>query len=166
MARPGIEIRDRESISESFDLNPLVTAGWRAVTLVALAVVAFTALTGIVTYLLFFSDSNRGEIGVVRSLGLAHRQMIGLLALEHLLIAVVGMGLGTWSGLRMSSMMAPLVSLAESGGEVLPPIVVVIDWLTLSVFYIGVAATFATMLFIINRSVFRWDSDTASRLES
>jgi hypothetical protein len=162
----GINVHDRESISESFELNPLVTAGWRAVSLVSLGVVAFTALTGIVTYLLFFSDSNRGEMGVVRALGLAHRQMINLLAVEHLLIAIVGMGLGTWAGLRMSSMMVPLVSLAESGGEVLPPILVTTNWATISVLYVAMALTFAGMLFVINRSIFRWDLDTASRIES
>ena len=162
----GLEVHDRESISEAFELNPLVTAGWRAVALVSLAVVAFTALTGIVTYLLFFSDKNRGEMGVVRALGLAHRQMLNLLAVEHLLIAVVGMGLGTWAGLRMSAMMVPLVSLAESGGEVLPPILVTTNWLTISVLYVGVAATFATMLYFLNRSIFQWDLETASRLEN
>ena len=162
----GISVHDKESISESFELNPLVTAGWRAIALVSLGVVAFTGLTGIVTYLLFFSDSNRGEMGVVRALGLAHRQMFSLLAVEHLMIAIVGMGLGTWAGLRMSSMMVPLVSLAESGGEVLPPILVTTNWVTISVLYVVAAATFAGMLFVLNRSIFRWDLDTASRLES
>jgi ABC-type lipoprotein release transport system permease subunit len=162
----GVNVHDRESISESFELNPLVTAGWRAVSLVSLGVVAFTVLTGIVTYLLFFSDRNRGEMGVVRALGLAHRQMISLLAVEHLLIAIVGMGLGTWAGLRMSSMMVPLVSLAESGGEVLPPILVTTNWATISVLYVAMGLTFAGMLFVINRSLFRWDLDTASRIES
>ncbi len=166
LSRPGIDVHDTESISQSFELNPLVTAGWRAVAFVSLAVVAFTALTGIVTYLVFFSDSNRGEMGVVRSLGLAHGQMINLLALEHMLIAVVGMGLGTWAGLRMSSMMAPLVSLAESGGDVAPTLLISTDWAALSVLYVAVGVTFATMLFVINRSVFRWDAATATRLEN
>jgi hypothetical protein len=162
----GIDVHDRESISESFELNPLVTAGWRAVAFVSVGVVAFTALTGIVTYLLFFSAGNRGEMGLLRALGLAHRQLINLLAVEHLLIAIVGMGLGTWAGLRMSSMMVPLVSLAESGGEVLPPILVTTNWVTLSVLYVVVAVTFAAMLFILNRSIFQWDLETASRLEN
>ena len=165
LSGPGIVVHDKESISESFELNPLVTAGWRAVALVSLAVVAFTALTGIVTYLLFYSEGIRGEMGVVSALGLARRQMINLLAVEHLLIAIVGMGLGTWTGLRMSSMMVPLVSLAESGGEVLPPILVTTNWVTISVLYVVVATTFTAMLFILSRSIFKWDVETASRLE-
>ena len=166
LSGPGIDVRDRESIAETDELNPLVTAGWRAVSLVSLAVVAFTAVTGIVTYLMFFSDRNSGEMGVARVLGLAHRQMISLLAVEHLLIAIVGMGLGTWAGLRMSTMMVPLVSLAESGREVPPPVVVTTDWVTISVLYVVVATTFAAILFILNRSIFKWDPGTASRLES
>ncbi len=161
----GLEVHGREFESESFEINPLVTAGWRAVAIASAAVVVFTAVAGIVTYLLFFSDANRGEMGVVRALGLAHRQMISLLAVEHVLIAIVGMGLGTWAGLRMSSMMVPLVSLAESGGEVLPPILVTTNWGTLSVLYVVVAGTFATVLFVLNRRDSRWELETASRLE-
>jgi predicted lysophospholipase L1 biosynthesis ABC-type transport system permease subunit len=121
------------------------------VALVSLAVVVFTSLTGIVTYLLFFSDGNRSEMSVIRGLGFAQRQMISLLAVEHLLIAVIGMGLGTWTGLRMSSMMVPLVSLAESGDDVTLPIIATTNWLTISILYAIVAVTFVVMLIILNR---------------
>ena len=160
----GIRVLDRKSISESFELDPLITAGWRAVALVSLAVVVFTSLTGIVTYLLFFSDGNRSEMSVIRGLGFAQRQMISLLAVEHLLIAVTGMGLGTWAGLRMSSMMVPLVSLAESGGDVALPIVATTNWLTISFLYAIVAVTFVIMLIILNRGVFQRNMAAASRI--
>jgi ABC-type lipoprotein release transport system permease subunit len=164
LSRLGIRVLDRESISESFELDPLITAGWRAVALVSLAVVVFTSLTGIVTYLLFFSDDNRGEMSVIRGLGFTQRQMIGLLAIEHLLIAVIGMGLGTWAGLRMSSMMVPLVSLAESGGDVALPIVATTNWLTISFLYAIVTVTFVVMLIILNRGVFQRNMAAASRI--
>ena len=63
-------------------------------------------------------------------------------------------------------MMAPLVSLAESGGDSPPPLLITTDWTALSVLYVAVAVTFATMLFVINRSVFRWDAETATRIEN
>lgn len=63
-------------------------------------------------------------------------------------------------------MMAPLVSLAESGGDVAPTLLISTDWAALSVLYVAVGVTFATMLFVINRSVFRWDAATATRLEN
>ena len=163
--RLGIDVYDRESLSESFQLDPLVTAGWRGASVVSIVIVGFTALTGIVTYMLFFSDRNRGEMGIVRSLGLAHRQMFILLAFEHLLIVIAGVGLGTWVGLSMSSMMVPLVSLTESGGEVLPPTVVATNWTVICVVYAVLIATFAGILIAFNRTIFKWDLETAHRLE-
>ena len=163
--RLGIDVYDRESLSESFQLDPLVTAGWRGASVVSIVIIGFTALTGIVTYMLFFSDRNRGEMGIVRSLGLAHRQMFILLAFEHLLIVIAGVGLGTWVGLSMSSMMLPLVSLTESGGEVLPPTVVATNWMVISAVYAVLIATFAGILIAFNRTIFKWDLETAYKLE-
>ena len=163
--RLGIDFYDRESLSESFELDPLVTAGWRGASVVSILVIGFTALTGIVTYMLFFADRNRGEMGVVRSLGLAHRQMFVLLAFEHLIIVVAGVGLGTWVGLGMSSMMAPLISLAESGGEVLPPTLVATNWPVIAAVYAALIGAFVAVLVGFNRSVFKWDLEGASRME-
>ena len=163
--RLGVSVYDRTTLEESFQLDPLVTAGWRGAALVSVLVIAFTALTGVITYMLFFSERNRGEMGIIRSLGLAHRQMLTLLAFEHLLILVAGVGLGTWVGLRMSSMMVPLVSLAESGGEVLPPTLVATNWPTITVVYAVLIAVFAAILVTFNRSIFRWNLEGASKLE-
>lgn len=56
---------------DSLRTDPLVSAGWRAMVLVAVGVVLFTAGLGYVVYLSAIGDRSAEEIGLLRSLGLA-----------------------------------------------------------------------------------------------
>ena len=163
------QIRDRESLAEaqeeSVRLDPLVTAGWRAMALLSLAIVVSIAAIGYVTYLLFFAARSRGEMGLLRSLGIGHRQMIAFLALQHLFIVAVGMGLGTWAGFQMSHLTVPSVSAIETGGSVVPPILVMTDWRVIVAVYSALVGTFAAILFVLTRGILRLDLQTISRVE-
>ena len=163
------QVYDKESMMESqletARLDPLVTVGWRAMALLSLAIVVFTAAIGYVTYLLFFSDRSRGEMALVRSLGLSHRQMIGLLVLEHLLIVIMGIGLGTWAGFQMSVMAVPAVTITGTEGSAVPPILVSADWRIIIAMYSALVATFAAMLFLLKRRTFHLDIQSISRVQ-
>ena len=63
---------------------------------------------------------------------------------------------------RVSLIGLPTTALALPA---LPPILVTTNWVTISVLYAAMVLTFAGMLFVINRSIFRWDLDTAARIE-
>jgi ABC-type antimicrobial peptide transport system permease subunit len=131
--------------------------------LMALAVVVFTAVTGYVTYLLFFADRSRGEMDLLRSMGAQQRQIIGLLALEHLVIVLVGMGLGALAGLQMSALTVPTVSLTESSGSALPPMLITADWWAVAVVCLALVSSFVEMLLVLKRRIFRSDLHDISR---
>ena len=153
----------RQIMVASIGLDPLVTAGWRAMALLSIAIVLFAGGTGYVTYLLFFAERNGGDMDVLRSLGLQQRQVIGLLSLEHLVIVLVGIGLGIWAGLRMSVLTVPSVSLPEAGGTVLPPILVTADWWILGAVCIALVLGFVQMVLLLKRRIFRTDLEGVSR---
>ena len=153
----------RDLMVASIGLDPLVTAGWRAMALLSIAIVLFAGGTGYLTYLLFFAERRRGEVDLVRSMGLQHGQMIGLLSLEHLVIVLVGVGLGVWAGLRMSALTVPSVSAAEAGGPVLPPVLVTADWWVLAAVCAALVFGFVQMLLLLKRRVFRSDLQAISR---
>ena len=165
--RGQVDDRDslRESLLESSRLNPLVTGGRKAMALLSLAIAVITAATGYVAYLLFFAERSRGEMRLVRSLGLAHRQMIGLLALEHLFIVAIGMGLGTWAGFQISALAVDAVSQTETGGLAIPPLLVTTDWIVLTAILSALFTTFVAMLLVLKRSIFRLDLRSISRAE-
>ena len=70
--------------------DPLSSAGWNSMVILALSVVVLAAAFGYVTYLLLFAHRSRSEMGFLQSLGLSRRQVLGLLGFEHLAIAVIG----------------------------------------------------------------------------
>ena len=160
-----VDILDQEKQTESFRLDPLITAGWRAMSLTAFAIVLFTAVIGYLAYMLVFANQNLSEMGLVRALGFGKRQMMALLAFEHIVIVFVGIGLGTWAGFRMSIMMLPLVSLNSPGEPAMPPVLVVTDWWMLIATYAVMVGGFAVMFLYVTRHVFRLNLQTVSRME-
>ena len=161
----SIRIFDKGAQLESVRLDPLVTAGWKAMVLLSLAIIVFTAGLGYVTYLLSFSDRHRTEIGFLRTLGLSRRQMIGLLGLEHVVVIVLGMGLGTWAGFQMSKLMVRSVAVTERGDSILPPFILGTDWSFMLPIYALLFLIFAVALLALNRSVLRADLHAILRAE-
>jgi predicted lysophospholipase L1 biosynthesis ABC-type transport system permease subunit len=152
-----------ESMRASISLDPLVTAGWRAMALLSIAIALFAGGTGYVTYLLFFADRSGGEMDLLRSLGLQHRQLIGLLSLEHLVMVLVGIGIGVWAGFQMSTLTVPSVSLSEGSSPILPPVLVTADWWVLGAVCGVLVIGFVQMVLLLNRRIFRSDLQRISR---
>ena len=156
---------DREARLESVRLDPLITAGWRAMMALSLGLIVFTAGLGYVIYLLSFAGQGRNEMGFLQSLGMTGRQILGLLSLEHLAIVVVGLGLGTWAGFQMSTIMVSSVAVTENGEAVVPPYVLMTDWPLMAVIYAALASIFALSIFALAKAMLRLELHTISRME-
>ncbi len=145
--------------------DPLTSAGWRAAVLVAIAVVLFMAALGYIVYLLAFADSSVGEMGALRSLGLSRMQTVWLIALEHMLIALIGLGVGTWAGFQMSSMVVSSVAVADGGGRLLPPFILTTNWMLAGTLYAALLVTFIVSLLTLGGRVLSLDLRRLSRME-
>ena len=158
-------VHDKESLLTSVRLDPLVTAGWKAMVPLSLGIIVFTAGLGYVTYLLSYAGRSRSEMGFLQSLGLSRRQMLGLLVLEHLVIVTAGLGLGTWAGYQMSTVMVSAVAVTETGSRVIPPFTLITDWSFMVAIYGAMIAVFAAALYALTRSMLRLDLRAISRSE-
>ncbi len=158
-----VRIYSRDEGLAAVRLDPLVSAGWRAVVIISVAVIIFTASLGYATYLLAFSGRSRGEMAALRSIGASGRQMLGLLAIEHLMIVGVGLGLGTWAGFQMSRMMVSAVAVTEDGSAVLPPFVLVTDWAVLGPVYAALGCFFVAATLALHRAASRLDLHSVAR---
>jgi hypothetical protein len=128
-------------------------------------VILFTAGLGYVVYLLAVTDRSVGEMGALRSLGLSRMQTAGLIGLEHLLVALIGLGVGTWAGFQMSRMMVSAVTVTDGGGTVLPPFVLNTDWAVMGSMYGLLLLIFVGALFSLGRRLMHLDLRRLSRLE-
>jgi len=63
----------------------------------------------------------------------------------------VGLGVGTWTGLQMSSLMASSVAVTANGQPIVPPVVTITDWQTLTPFYIALVAVVTGALWMLRR---------------
>ena len=151
---------------DSLRTDPLVSAGWRAMVLVAVGVVLFTAGLGYVVYLSAIGDRSAEEIGLLRSLGLSRLQLVGLVGLEHLLVATIGLAVGAWAGFQMSRLTVSSVAVAEAGGRVLPPFVLTTEWSIMGPLYVALAAMFLVSLLTMGRRMLRLDLRRLSRFAS
>lgn len=160
---PGT-IYDRFSRVEAARLDPLTTAGWTSMVIVAIGIILATTTVGYVTYLLAFLDENKGEMGFLRSLGLSGRQILGLLGFEHLTMVVIGAGLGTWAGFQMSHIMVSSIVIV-SPDEVLPPYATITDWGLMLPTYLALLGIILGTFYILQRSVRHIDLQKIARVE-
>ena len=149
----------------ALEVDPLISAGWRTIVLVALAVVLFISGLGYVVYLLAYSDRSVGEMASLRSLGFSQLQTIGLVGFEHLLVAFTGLGLGTWAGFQMSRMIVSSVAVTDGGGRVLPPSILTTNWVLMGSLYAALTAVFVVSLLMLGRRLLRVDLRRLSRME-
>ena len=131
----------------------------------AVGIILFTAASGYFTYMIAFADRSRAEMGFLRSLGLSRRQMSALLVLEHAVIVVMGLVLGTWSGFETSVRMVSSVAVTDRGDAVLPPFSLTTDWTFMIPIYFALVAIFGIALYALNRSMRSVDMQVAARLE-
>ena len=158
-------VQDKDSLLTAIRLDPLITVGWRALTVLSLGIIIVTAGLGYVTYILSFAGRSRSEVGFLRSLGLSRQQTIGLLTMEHIAVVIIGMGLGTWAGFQMSRLMVSAVAVTERGNPVIPPFILTTNWGFLLPIYAVLVALFVAALYILTRSMLRLDLQAISRSE-
>ena len=157
------QVADSTEHLESVRLDPFATAGWRAAMFLSLGVVLVSAAFGYASYLSLFAIRSRNEMGFLQAMGLSRLQLIGLLGFEHLAIAALGLGLGTWSGLQMSRLMVAPLAVTETGHAVIPPFILMTDWSLILPTLVAVVGLFLVALVILGRSIARLDFNTVVR---
>jgi len=143
------KMQNQQAIIEGQRTDPLMAAGWGGVLLIAFLGVILVSGLGFIVYAYLSAQRRQLEFAILRTLGFSLRQIIGLICFEQLFIIIVGMGIGTLVGMRLSTMMMPFLQLTERGEMVLPPFILTTDWLTIGIAYIILAIAFAVTIFLV-----------------
>ena len=159
----GGSVRDGQGRLEGLQLNPFVSAGWQPMTILSPTIAVFAAAVGYLTYLLLFAKKSAVEIGSLRTLGLTRGQLLRLLGFEHLAIAAIGLGLGTWAGFQMSRLAVSPLAITEIGLPVTPPFILTTDWPIMGSTYVALGLLFIGALVLLNRGVGQLDLRAISR---
>ena len=139
---PSGQIIDGQQILNDIQTDPVVRAGGSGILLVAL-VAAFAILAlGFALTLYLGGQSRTVEMAVMRAVGISPRQLFTMISLEYLLIAAVGLIIGTIAGLRISSTMLGFLNVTSGGYRIVPPFALVTQWDTVAIAFAAVGVSF------------------------
>jgi putative ABC transport system permease protein len=139
---PAGQIIDSQVILEEIRTDPVVRAGGSGILLVAL-IAAFAILAlGFALTLYLGGQARTVEVSVLRAVGISPRQLLTMISLEYLLIAAIGLVIGTIAGLRISETMLSFLNVTNDGSKIIPGFALVTRWDTVAVAFAAVGIAF------------------------
>jgi hypothetical protein len=123
----------QDQLLDDAAVDPLITAGWRALLAIAFATVLAASAVGFLVYSQVTFASRMTEYAVVRTLGLTTRQILGLVTLELLMVLVPAVIVGGVLGMRMGASIIPFLVTSGEGVRVVPPVLFDVDWQSVGV---------------------------------
>ena len=143
---PYGKLWDTESMLEINRVDPLVKAGWHAILVIAFGSILLLSAIGFFSHAYISYRNRRFQFALLRTLGFSTRQLITTIWVEQVLIIALGMIVGTWMGGKLSEAVMPFLSSDDHGNQVIPPFVMQIDWVNLSITYGVMILIFATVI--------------------
>ncbi|HLF71957.1 MAG TPA: ABC transporter permease [Dehalococcoidia bacterium] len=136
------QIVDIETVLKKVRTDPVVRAGGSGILLLAL-IAAFSILAlGFALTLYLGGQARTVEFSVMRAVGLSPRQVFVMIGLEYLLVAAIGLAIGTIAGLRISETMLSFLNVTEGGTRVVPPFVLTTQWDTVAIAFVATGVAF------------------------
>ena len=123
--------------------DPLVRAGGSGVLLLALVAAFGVLAVGFALTLYLGGQARTLEVSVMRAMGISPRQLFAMISLEYLLIAGIGLAVGTLAGLRIAETMLSFLEVTSSGARIVPPYRLITDWSTVAIAFAAVGVAFA-----------------------
>lgn len=143
------DLYDKDAMTTALRKDPLAAAAWGGILLIAFIGVILVSSLGFVVYSYLSAQGKQLDFAILRALGFSLRQIIGLVGFQQLFVIIVGLGLGTIVGERLSYIMMPFIQLTEQGERVLPPFILTIDWGTVGIAYAILIAAFVITISLV-----------------
>ena len=122
-------VTSRAALLLDSSVDPIVVAGWRGMSGVAVVMAGVAAGFGYFTYLVAHARRTRRESAYLQSMGMPARAFARLIIIEHLVVAFFGIAVGVGSGLFVSRIAINSMTFTQTGGRLLPPFVLDTNWI-------------------------------------
>lgn len=144
-------LRDQVEAGQS---NP-VSAGMRGLLLVGAVTAALLAVLGSVIQSLLATRQRARQFAVLRTIGMAGRELTGLLLSEQVVVYLFGLIGGTILGLLLTTATLPFLQFSDTTVDPatlgIPPYVLTFTWQTVAIFYAALLLAFGAALLIAAR---------------
>ena len=141
-------ISDREERAELAETDPLGGGAWPGLALLAAVALGGIVILGFGLYIVLAVQRARVELGVLRALGLLRWRVGLVLALEGVVVAVIGVAIGTVAGAWVGQWTLGYLDVTAGGRQVVPPMKLAVDGTLAITTYaqVTLAAVLATLL--------------------
>ena len=141
-------VQDRAAEEDRARRDPLAGGGWNGLTVLGMSAIAVAVVLTLIVHAVVFIHTGRVDLSVAWALGLSKVQIVFALALDSLVVALLGIGAGTalgiWPGRWLLWYLAP----TDTGRSLVPPMVpTMLEWLLVLVLGSLVAAAVLGLVF-------------------
>ncbi len=114
-------IRDRRAAVDLARRNPLAGGGWNGLTLLSITTLTTAVLIALATHAVVSIRAGRVELTVVRSLGFSRMQIFLGLAIERVVVSLLGLLMGGAVGYWLARWVLGLLDQNARGQAIVPP---------------------------------------------
>jgi len=114
-------IRDRRAAVDLARRNPLAGGGWNGLTLLSITTLTTAVLISLATHAVVSIRAGRVELTVVRSLGFSRMQIFLGLAIERVVVSLLGLLMGGAVGYWLARWVLGLLDQNARGQAIVPP---------------------------------------------
>ena len=140
-------VQDRSAKVELAERNPLAGGGWNGLTILALTTITVSVVLTLAIHGLVAVRTGRVDLTVARALGFSNFQLFLALALERVLVAALGIGIGSVVGIWLGRWVLGFLDITSRGQPVIPPMLIDVQgWLVGVVLACLVGATLLSLV--------------------
>ncbi len=124
---PTAVVVDQEAEVSANTSNPWASSLWNGLSIIIVAAVAVVLTAGLVIYAVTAVKGMRAELGLLQNMGLSRRQLALSVALERLVVPLLGLVSGVWIGAWTSRWSLRFLEITPGGQRLVPPLELVVD---------------------------------------
>jgi hypothetical protein len=147
-------VDDRAAMLSEAQIDPLVSAGWKALLGMAFFTVLVVSAIGFLVHTRVSFSARRIEFALLRTVGLSMRQLLTLVVLEQVIVIGVAVALGIIMGTRLGNTIMPYLANSGEGVRLAPPMLVEINWSGFATTFGMLTGVFALVMAAILASVY------------
>ncbi len=157
-------IIDRSRELAQVAVDPLVSAGWQALLGIAFLTVLVVSAIGFLVHVRVSFNNRRGEMALLRTMGLSMPQLLVLVVLEQVIVIGVAVGIGLFMGTRLGDTIIPFLANSGEDRVLVPPMVLQIDWTGFGLTFGLLGIVFTAVIIAILFSVYRMSIHRVMRM--
>lgn len=161
---PHRSVEDRATLLAKSELDPLSSAGWRALLAIAFFTVLVVSAIGFLVHAQVTFQGRQAELALLRATGLSMRQLLGLVLLEQAIVIGAAFAIGVFMGAQLGATIMPYLGTSGEGLRLVPPLVQQVDWGSFAILFGIVGAVFGLVVLALLISVYRMSLHRVLRL--